>query len=99
MMNALPVWVWLIPLLRPVLTLGFVLLAGTIQGRTTGTWPTLAEWCTAMHGLRAFARQTGNARRAGGQIDPSSAQDDEPTPAVTTGLNRHQGVTQPTPRR
>jgi hypothetical protein len=97
MMNAVPGWVWLVPLLRPVLTVGFVLLAGTIQGRTTGTWPTLSEWCGAVHQLHPLARLT--RRGPGGRIGPSSDQDDEPIPAVATGTNRHQDVPRPTRRR
>lgn len=54
-MNTPPWWVWLVPLGPAVLTLSFVVLAGIIQGFTTGKWPSLTEWCQAARLLGPFS--------------------------------------------
>ncbi|WP_041254080.1 hypothetical protein [Frankia sp. EAN1pec] len=60
MADLVPWWVWLILLARQLLVIGFVLLAGVVQGRSTGQYPTLKEWCAALHLLR---RPPGMPRR------------------------------------
>jgi hypothetical protein len=64
MPTALPWWILLMPFARPAMTIVFVLLAGTIQGRTTGRWPTLTEWAGAMTTVRSFVEPSSIAGRS-----------------------------------
>jgi hypothetical protein len=68
MIKTLPWWLWLIPLVRPTLTIGFVLFAGTLQGHASGTWPTLTEWCAAMRSLRFLTVPAARTPRALSQM-------------------------------
>lgn len=51
MWSYLPWWMVLVLVARPLLTLLFVVFAGVVQGRTTGSYPTLGEWCHALASL------------------------------------------------
>jgi len=66
-------WAWLTLLLpfvlRDVVTVGFILIIGVIQGVTTGQYPSLDRWAQALG--RLWGRPTA---------DPSSTRDDESTP-------------------
>ena len=77
MPDTLPWWIFLIPSIRPMMILLFVVFAGTIQGRTTGRWPTMHEWCVAVGAARPSAalNRAGRTQRQGG---PPSDQDGGP---------------------
>jgi hypothetical protein len=76
MADAIPWWILLLPFVRPAMTIVFVLLAGAIQGRTSGRWPSLAEWASAVTSAGPqFERQRSEPPT---QIDPPPGQDDGP---------------------
>jgi hypothetical protein len=56
MAGMVPWWVWLLPLVRTALVIAFVLVVGVIQGRSTGTYPPLAQWSEALDRLRRWPR-------------------------------------------
>jgi len=56
MAELVPWWVWLIPLARTFLLAGFVLLAGLVQGRSSGRYPTLEQWCEALRAVHRWHR-------------------------------------------
>lgn len=72
-MSTIPLWLWLLLPVHSVVTVAFVLAAGIIQGRTTGRYPSLRQWATALRDLQ----QPG-----GQETGPSSDQDDEPATPV-----------------
>jgi hypothetical protein len=54
-MNQTSVWLLCaLPLIRMLITGAFVLISGTIQGRSTGRYPTLEESCDACRGLLGY---------------------------------------------
>lgn len=46
-----PWWIWLVPVIRVFITGAFIVVAGLVQGKTTGRYPTLAESCEAFRTL------------------------------------------------
>jgi hypothetical protein len=74
----LPWWIFLLPSIRPIMVLCFVIVAGTIQGRTTGKWPTLNEWCTAVGAVRPPTALNRGGRSQKQEAGPPSDQDGGP---------------------
>jgi hypothetical protein len=72
-----PWWILLLPVIRPLIMVGFVLVAGLVQGRTTGIWPTLSEWTSAVSTVRPFARRMRTIPTK--QIGSPPCEGDEPT--------------------
>lgn len=76
-MGTIPFWLGLGLLvlmpMRSVVTVGFVLIVGIIQGLTTGHYPSLKQWATVLRDLQQpVGQETGS----------SSVQDDEPARPV-----------------
>lgn len=76
-MGTIPFWLGLgllvVMPIRSVVTVGFVLIVGIIQGLTTGRYPSLTQWATALRDLQPPVEQ---------ETGPSSVQDDEPARPV-----------------
>jgi hypothetical protein len=73
--STIPQWLWLLLLLpmNGVMTVWFVLAVGIIQGLTTGRYPSLSQWSTALRDLQ---------QPVGQETGPSSCIDDEPATPV-----------------
>lgn len=76
-MNTILWWICVVPFVQPVLMVTFVLVAGIIQGRTTGRWPTLVEWSMAMRTVRPFTRVPPIGRWRQEEVSLSSDRGDE----------------------
>jgi hypothetical protein len=61
MINALPWWVGLLPLLRPLATATLMALVGLLQRWTTGRWPTVEDWRTPSAALPTPSNVIGRA--------------------------------------
>ena len=62
-------WLFLLPIWLQLLAMGFVLLIGHLTYRSTGSYPTLAEWCTALLLLWARKPPPDVDRPAAGKSD------------------------------
>ena len=60
-MNNFPWWILFAPAVHPTVKIVFILIAGIIQGRKTGYWPTLSEWASAASTMQSPA----NSKEAG----------------------------------
>jgi hypothetical protein len=73
-----PWWLLVVPWIGPAMRILFVLVAGTIQGRTTGRWPTLTEWTSAVSTNPVNVTRR-SSRRSSQPVDPPPDQGDGST--------------------
>jgi hypothetical protein len=70
MLEAVPWWICILPALRVLATGIFVMLAGLLEGRATGHYPTLIESCEAFRTLLWGGRYEPVQSIEDGQSEP-----------------------------